>query len=50
MYLEIQDAILICRGCGISSPAFKKWLKCYSAFSEECLSEISSKSHIYTHL
>jgi transposase-like protein len=43
MYLEVKDAGLVCRRCGISRPTLRKWLKCYNELGEEGLNEISRK-------
>lgn len=45
IYLEVQDAGLVCRRCGISRPTLRKWLKRYNKFGEEGLNEISRKPH-----
>jgi len=43
--LEVQDAGLVCRHCGISRPTLRKWLRRYNDLGEEGLIEVSRKPH-----
>jgi transposase-like protein len=45
MYLDIQDAELVCRRCGISRTTLRKWLKRYNELGEEGLTGVSRSPH-----
>ena len=45
MYLETNDAGLVCWRCGISRPTLRKWINRYNAHGEGGLNEISRKPH-----
>ena len=45
MYLETQDAGVVCRRCGISYPTLRKWLRRYEAEGFEGLQSRSRRPH-----
>ncbi|WP_142531128.1 helix-turn-helix domain-containing protein [Pedobacter westerhofensis] len=43
LYLDIGNAGIVCRKCGISRPTLRKWLNCYKELGIEGLNELSKR-------
>jgi transposase len=43
LYIETQDAGLVCRRCGISRPTLRKWIRRFEQFGLEGLKDLSRR-------